>query len=105
MPTPRWVAGAPPEARPLAVLAVAAAGACGFSAAFPLAPGRPVALLVGLMITGVLLAIVLAVAGPRVSQGMLVATVALVVVMTSVLVGASSTTGGAMLAGYAYVWI
>jgi diguanylate cyclase (GGDEF)-like protein len=105
MPTPRWVAAAPPEVRSLAVLTVAAAAACGFSAAFPLAPGRPVALLVGLMITGVLLAIVLAAAGPRVSQGMLVATVALVIVMTSVLVGASSTTGGAMLAGYAYVWI
>jgi diguanylate cyclase (GGDEF)-like protein len=105
MRTPRWVAAAPPEVRSLAVLTAAAAAACAFSAAFPLAPGRPVALLIGLTALGAVLSVALAVAGPRVTPPMLVATVGAVIVMTSILVGASSTTGGAMLAGYAYVWI
>jgi diguanylate cyclase (GGDEF)-like protein len=102
---PRRVAAAPPEVRSLSILTAASAAACAFSAAFPLAPGRPVALLIALTITGVALSIVLAAIGPRVTHGLLVATVSVVIVMTSVLVGASSTTGGAMLAGYAYVWI
>jgi diguanylate cyclase (GGDEF)-like protein len=42
---------------------------------------------------------------PRVDHTLLSATVAGLIAITSVLVGASSTTGGAMLAGYAYVWI
>jgi diguanylate cyclase (GGDEF)-like protein len=105
MRMPRRVAAAPPEVRSLSILTAASAAACAFSAAFPLAPGRPVALLIALTITGVALSIVLAAIGPRVTQGLLVATVSVVIVMTSVLVGASSTTGGAMLAGYAYVWI
>ncbi|HMJ34959.1 MAG TPA: GGDEF domain-containing protein [Baekduia sp.] len=105
MSTPRWVAAAPPEVRSLSILTAASAAACAFSAAFPLAPGRPVGLLIVLTVTGVLLALALAALGPRVTQPMLVATVAVVIVMTSVLVGAASTTGGAMLAGYAYIWI
>jgi diguanylate cyclase (GGDEF)-like protein len=105
MRTPRWAASAAPEVRSLAILTAASAVACAFSAAFPLAPGRPVALLLALTATGLVLSAALAVLGPRVTQGMLTATVAVVIVMTSVLVGASSTTGGAMLAGYAYVWI
>jgi diguanylate cyclase (GGDEF)-like protein len=105
MRTPRWVAAAPPEVRSLSALTLAAAAACAFSAAFPLAPGRPLALLVVLAIVGTVLAVVLVVVGPRVTQTALSATVAALIVITSVLVGASSTTGGAMLAGYAYVWI
>jgi diguanylate cyclase (GGDEF)-like protein len=105
MRTPRWAASAAPEVRSLAILTAASAVACAFSAAFPLAPGRPVAHLLALTATGLVLSAALAVLGPRVTQGMLTATVAVVIVMTSVLVGASSTTGGAMLAGYAYVWI
>jgi diguanylate cyclase (GGDEF)-like protein len=106
MRTPRRVAAAaPPEVRSLALLTLVAAFACAFSAAFPVAPGRPTTLLVSLTFVGVLLAVVLLVAGPRVDHTGLTFTVALVIAITSVLVGASSTTGGAMLAGYAYVWI
>ncbi len=105
MRTPRRVAAAPPEVRSLALLTLVAAFACAFSAAFPVAPGRPTTLLVVLTIVGVVLALGLFVAGPRVDHTGLVTTVAAVIVITSVLVGASSTTGGAMLAGYAYVWI
>jgi diguanylate cyclase (GGDEF)-like protein len=105
MSRPRRVAAAAPEVRSLAILTAASAAACAFSAVFPLAPGRPVGLLIALTVTGVVLSVVLAVAGPRVTPAMLVGTVVVVIVMTSVLVGASSTTGGAMLAGYAYVWI
>jgi diguanylate cyclase (GGDEF)-like protein len=105
MRTPRRIAAAPPEVRSLALLTVAAAAACAFSAAFPLAPGRPVELLIGLTVIGLVLGAGLLVAGPRVTSTGLVVVVAAVIAMTSVLVGASSTTGGAMLAGYAYVWI
>jgi len=106
MTTPRRVAAAaPPEVRSLALLTLVAAFACAFSAAFPVAPGRPTELLVGLAIFGLVLALGLVVAGPRAAGAGLVVTVAIVIVMTSILVGASSTTGGAMLAGYAYVWI
>jgi diguanylate cyclase (GGDEF)-like protein len=102
---PRRVAAAPPEVRSLALLTLVAAIACAFSAAFPVAPGRPTELLVTLTAVGLLVAIGLLVAGPRMTDAGLVVTVAAVIVITSVLVGASSTTGGAMLAGYAYVWI
>jgi diguanylate cyclase (GGDEF)-like protein len=105
MSSPRWFAAAPPEVRSLAILTAASAAACAFSAAFPLAPGRPVALLVVLTVAGVLLAATLVVLGPRVTQAQLTLTVANVIIITSVLVGAASTTGGAMLAGYAYVWL
>jgi diguanylate cyclase (GGDEF)-like protein len=105
MRKPRRIAAAPPEVRSLALLTIAAAAACAFSAAFPLAPGRPVELLIGLTVVGLVLGTGLVVAGPRVTTGALVAVVGAVIAMTSVLVGASSTTGGAMLAGYAYVWI
>jgi diguanylate cyclase (GGDEF)-like protein len=104
MSKPRRVA-APPEVRSLALLTLVAAAACTFSAAFPVAPGRPVTLLLALTGGGVALAAALWIAGPRVTQTALSATVAALIVITSVLVGASSTTGGAMLAGYAYVWI
>lgn len=99
------VAAAPPEVRSLAGLTLVAAFACAFSAAFPVAPGRPTDLLIVLTILGAALAVALIVAGPRVDHTGLSVTVCLVIVITSVLVGASSTTGGAMLAGYAYVWI
>ena len=105
MRTPRWVAAAPPEVRSLALLTLLAAAACSFAAAFPVAPGRPVTLLLVLTGIGLLIALGLVVAGPRATHGPLSATVAAVIVINSVLVGASSTTGGAMLAGYAYVWI
>src|SRR4051812_21901866 len=105
MTKPRRVAAAPPEVRSLALLTLVAAAACSFTAAFPVAPGRPVGLLIALTVVGVVLAIALVVAGPRVTHTGLSLTVAAVIVMTSILVGGSSTTGGAMLAGYAYVWI
>ena len=106
MRTPRRVAAAaPPEVRSLALLTLVAAFACAFSAAFPVAPGRPATLLVTLAWVGVVLAAGLLIAGPRVGHTGLSATVAVVIAITSILVGASSTTGGAMLAGYAYVWI
>jgi diguanylate cyclase (GGDEF)-like protein len=105
MRTPRRVAAAPPEVRSLALLTLVAAAACTFSAAFPVAPGRPVTLRLGLTGIGVALALGLFVAGSRATHDVLSAVVAAVIVITSVLVGASSTTGGAMLAGYAYVWI
>jgi diguanylate cyclase (GGDEF)-like protein len=105
MRTPRRVTAAPPEVRSLALLTLVAAAACSFSAAFPVAPGRPVTLLVVLTAVGLVIALGLFVAGPRATQGVLAVTVAAVIAITSVLVGASSTTGGAMLAGYAYVWI
>jgi diguanylate cyclase (GGDEF)-like protein len=101
----RWFAAAPPEVRSLAFLTAASAVACAFAAAFPLAPGRPVALLIALTVTGAVLSIGLAALGPRVTIAMLVVTVAVVIAITSVLVGSASTTGGAMLTGYAYVWI
>jgi hypothetical protein len=65
MRTPRWVGAAPPDVRSLAVLTAAAAVACAFSAAFPLAPGRPVGLLIGLTALGLVLSVALGVAGPR----------------------------------------
>jgi diguanylate cyclase (GGDEF)-like protein len=106
MRTPRSVAAAaPPEVRSLALLTLVAAFACAFSAAFPVAPGRPTTLLLALTGVGVVLAVGLLVAGSRVGHAGLSATVAVVIAITSILVGASSTTGGAMLAGYAYVWI
>src|SRR4051794_19645632 len=105
MRVPHRIAAAPPEVRSLSALTFVAAFACAFSAAFPVAPGRPTDLLIVLTVVGVALAIGLVVAGPRVDHAGLTVTVAAVIVITSVLVGASSTTGGAMLAGYAYVWI
>jgi diguanylate cyclase (GGDEF)-like protein len=99
------VAGAPPEVRSLAILTAASAAACAFSAVFPVAPGRPLALLLVLTGVGVVLAVALAALGPRVTQTQLAVTVGFVIVLASVLVGASSTTGGAMLVGYGYVWI
>jgi diguanylate cyclase (GGDEF)-like protein len=98
-------AAVPPEVRSLAGLTLVAAFACAFSAAFPVAPGRPTDLLIVLTVLGAALAVALIVAGPRVGHGGLTATVAVLIAITSILVGASSTTGGAMLAGYAYVWI
>jgi diguanylate cyclase (GGDEF)-like protein len=105
MTIPRRVAAAPPEVRSLALLTLVAAAACAFTAAFPVAPGRPVTTLVVLTVVGVVLAAGLVLAGPRVTHTGLSVTVVAVIGMTSVLVGGSSTTGGAMLAGYAYVWI
>jgi len=105
MRTPQRIAASPPEVRSLALLVLVASLACAFSAAFPVAPGRPTGLLVALTALGIVLACGLLVAGPRAGAAVLVATVAVVIAMTSILVGASSTTGGAMLAGYAYVWI
>jgi diguanylate cyclase (GGDEF)-like protein len=105
MTKPRRVAAAPPEVRSLALLTLVAAAACSFTAAFPVAPGRPVGLLIALTVVGIVLAAALFAAGPRVNHTGLSLTVAAVIVMTSILVGGSSTTGGAMLAGYAYVWI
>ncbi|HEY6759975.1 MAG TPA: hypothetical protein VI318_10805, partial [Baekduia sp.] len=101
MRTPRRVAAAPPEVRTLALLTLAAAAACSFTAAFPVAPGRPVTLLVVLSVLGVALAAALVLAGPRATHDVLAVVGAAVIAITSVLVGASSTTGGAMLAGYA----
>jgi diguanylate cyclase (GGDEF)-like protein len=91
--------------RSLALLTLVAAAACSLSAAFPVAPGRPVTLLIVLTVLGVVIALGLFLAGSRATHGVLSVTVAAVIAITSVLVGASSTTGGAMLAGYAYVWI
>jgi len=105
MRVPQRIAAAPPEVRSLSALTFVAAFACAFSAAFPVASGRPTDLLIVLTVVGVVLATGLVVAGPRVDHTGLTLTVAAVIVITSVLVGASSTTGGAMLAGYAYVWI
>jgi diguanylate cyclase (GGDEF)-like protein len=102
---PRRVAAAPPEVRYLALLTLVAAAACSFTAAFPVAPGRPVGTLVVLTVVGVVLAVALIVGGPRVTPRGLSAVVVAVIAMTSILVAGSSTTGGAMLAGYAYVWI
>jgi diguanylate cyclase (GGDEF)-like protein len=99
------IASASPQVRSLALLVAAAAAACVYSAAFPIAPGRPVALLVAMAALGGVLCIALLLGGSRVTEGMLVATVCVVIVIASVLVGAASTTGGAMLTGYAYVWI
>ena len=101
----RWGSDAPPEVRWLAVLTAASAAACAFSAAFPVAPGRPVGLLVVLTAVGVVLALVLGASGPRVTQRELTWTVIVVIVLASVLAGASSTTGGAILVGYGYIWI
>jgi len=96
---------APPEVRSLSGLTLVAAVACAFSAAFPVAPGRPTDLLIALTLGGVVLAGGLILAGSRVGHGGLTLTVAVQIGCASVLVGASATTGGAMLAGYAYVWI
>jgi diguanylate cyclase (GGDEF)-like protein len=93
------------EVRSLVLLTAAAAVACAFSAAFPIAPGRPIALLVAMSIVGLVVCAGLVLAGPRVTDGVLVATVCLVIVIASILVGAASTGGGAMLTAYAYVWI
>jgi diguanylate cyclase (GGDEF)-like protein len=105
MRKPHRFAAAPPEVRSLAALTLVAAFACAFSAAFPVAPGRPTDLLIVLTVLGVALAAGLIAAGPRVGHRGLTATVAVLIAITSALVGASSTTGGAMLAGYAYMWI
>jgi diguanylate cyclase (GGDEF)-like protein len=102
---PHRFAAAPPEVRSLAALTLVAAFACAFAAAFPVAPGRPTDLLIALTALGVALAVGLPAAGPRVGHRGLTATVGALIAITSVLVGASSTTGGAMLAGYAYMWI
>src|SRR4051794_16432159 len=104
MRSPR-IAGAPPEVRSLAILTAASAAACAFSAAFPLSPGRPLALLLVLTVVGVVLALALVALGPRVTQAQLAVTVSFVIVLAGVLVAASRTTGGAMLVGYGYVWI
>jgi diguanylate cyclase (GGDEF)-like protein len=99
------IAATTTEVRSLALLTAAAAAACAFSAAFPIAPGRPVARLVSRAIAGVVVSSALVLAGPRVTPPVLVATVSVVIVIASILVGAASTPGGAMLTGYAYVWI
>jgi diguanylate cyclase (GGDEF)-like protein len=99
------IAATTTEVRSLALLTAAAAAACAFSAAFPIAPGRPVVLLVVMAITGVVVSTALLLAGARVTPAVLVATVCVVIVIASILVGAASTPGGAMLTGYAYVWI
>jgi diguanylate cyclase (GGDEF)-like protein len=93
------------EVRALALLTGAASAACAFSAAFPIARGRPVELLVAMAILGLVICVGLLVAGPRITHLALDATVGLLIVITSVLVGGAATTGGALLTAYAYVWI
>jgi diguanylate cyclase (GGDEF)-like protein len=105
MRTPRRVAAAPPEVRFLALLTVGAAAACAFSAVLPVAPGRPVALLVAAAVGSVVVAGLLVGAGPRITPVTLAIVVGLMIVGTSGLVASATSSGGAMLAGYAYVWL
>jgi diguanylate cyclase (GGDEF)-like protein len=93
------------EVRALALLTGASALACAFAAAFPLVPDRPVGLLLATAVVGVLACLALLAAGPRVTTLMLDGTVGLLIVVASILVGATSTTAGALLTAYAYVWI
>jgi diguanylate cyclase (GGDEF)-like protein len=105
MRMPRRVAAAPPEVRFLALLTLGAAGACAFSAALPVASGRPVPLLVASAVGSVVLAALLIAGGPRITPLTLAIVVGGMIVATSALVAAASSDGGAMLAGYAYVWL
>ncbi|WP_081690610.1 GGDEF domain-containing protein [Conexibacter woesei] len=101
----RRVAAAPPEVRFLALLTLGAAGACAVAAAAPVAPGRPVALLVAAAVASVVLAALLILSGPRITPLALAAVVGVMIVATSCLVASATTSAGAMLAGYAYVWL
>ena len=101
----RRVAAAPPEVRFLALLTLGAAGACAVGAAAPVAPGRPVALLVAAAVGSVVLAALLVLSGPRITPLALSAVVGVMIVGTSCLVASATTSAGAMLAGYAYVWL
>jgi diguanylate cyclase (GGDEF)-like protein len=101
----RRVSAAPPEVRFLALLTLGAAGACAVAAALPVAPGRPVALLAVAAAGSVLLAATLVAAGPRVTPPALALLVAGMIAGTSILVASAQTNAGAMLAGYAYVWL
>lgn len=101
----RRVGAAPPEVRFLALLTLGAAAACAFSAALPVAPDRPVPLLVAAALGSILLAVVLVLGGPRITPLTLAVVVGGMIAATSLLVGSAQTNGGAMLAGYAYVWL
>jgi diguanylate cyclase (GGDEF)-like protein len=94
-----------PELRALALLVLGAGAACGFSAAFPPAAQTPRTLLVALAGLSAAFALVLVVAGRAVSTRTTVGAMAVMAILVSVVVGSSSTSGGAMLAGYAYVWM
>jgi diguanylate cyclase (GGDEF)-like protein len=101
----RRVAAAPPEVRFLALLTLGAAGACAVGAVLPVAPGRPVALLAVAAVGSVLLAAALVAAGPRTTPLALAVVVGGMIAGTSFLVASATTSAGAMLAGYAYVWL
>jgi diguanylate cyclase (GGDEF)-like protein len=94
-----------PEVRALVYLVFAAAAGCGATAAFPPARATPVELLIVLSALAAASGVALLVAGPRVTLGITVGVIVLMSTLASVLVGASATTGGAMLVGYAYVWM
>jgi diguanylate cyclase (GGDEF)-like protein len=89
----------------LVLLVFAAAAGCAATAAFPPASRSPVTLLVVLAGVATVTGIALVIAGPRLPMGVTVGVIALMSTLASVLVAASATTGGAMLTGYAYVWM
>lgn len=94
-----------PDLRALMVLVLGTAAACGFSAAFPPAAHTPRMLLVALAAVAVAAAAVILLLGPAQSTGTTVGAMVLMAVLVSVVVASSATSGGAMLAGYAYVWM
>jgi diguanylate cyclase (GGDEF)-like protein len=97
-------AGTPPEVSVLAIMALVMGAVCLGSVAFPLVEDAPRAAMLGFGLAGVTIAVLLALAGPRVSRLALHAVVVLVTVMHGLMVAVAATERGLMLAALGQVW-
>ena len=88
----------------LAVMALIVGAGCLALAAFPLADDAPRALMVGLGLVGVMVALTLVGAGPGVSPAQLHVAVVLYTTLIGVMVAVAATEQGLMMSALGYVW-
>jgi diguanylate cyclase (GGDEF)-like protein len=97
-------AGTPAEVSALAVMALIVGAGCLALAAFPLAQDAPRALMVGLGLVGLMVALTLVLAGAGVSPIQLHLAVVLHTTLIAVMVAAAVTERGLMMSALGYVW-
>jgi diguanylate cyclase (GGDEF)-like protein len=97
-------AGTPAEVSVLAVMALVLGASCLALAAFPLAQDAPRAVMVGLGLAGVMVAVTLVVAGADVSPASLHVTVVVFTALLGVMVAVAATERGLMLSALGYIW-
>ena len=97
-------AGTPVEVSVLAVMAVVLGAGCLASAVFPMADDALRGVLAGLGLAGVVIAVALVLAGPRVSPVRLHVAVVLLTTLHGAMVAVAATERGLMLAALGYIW-